>query len=64
MDHPLRWRKATASGGEGGNCVEVADLPVGGYAVRDSKNPGDGYLVVDRAEWRAFTRAVQAGQFG
>jgi hypothetical protein len=34
------WRKSSFSGGNGGNCVEVA--PSG--AVRDSKNPTGGTL--------------------
>lgn len=38
-----RWRKASRSGGEGGNCVELA------YAgeIRDSKNPAGPLLDVD-----------------
>ena len=37
------WRKASRSGGEGGNCVELH--PAG--AVRDSKNPIGPTLAVD-----------------
>lgn len=36
------WRKSSFSGGGGeggGNCVEVAALPGGRTAFRDSKNP-------------------------
>lgn len=34
----LKWRKSSRSkGGDGDNCVEVALLPAGGVAVRDSK---------------------------
>jgi len=29
----------------GGNCIEVAPLPGGGRAVRDSKAPGAGLLL-------------------
>lgn len=35
----LTWRKSTLSGTNNDNCVEVASLPGGGRAVRDSKNP-------------------------
>ncbi|HLV72765.1 uncharacterized protein DUF397 [Actinomadura hallensis] len=36
-----RWRKSTHSGGDEGNCVEVANL--GDHiAIRDSKVPGAG----------------------
>ena len=34
----LTWRKSSFSGGQGGDCVEVAELPDGGRAVRDSKD--------------------------
>ncbi|WP_083471656.1 DUF397 domain-containing protein [Kibdelosporangium phytohabitans] len=33
-----RWRKSSRSGGNGGQCVEVA-LVDGAIAVRDSKDP-------------------------
>jgi hypothetical protein len=55
------WRKASASGGEG-NCVEVADLPGGGKAVRDSKRPELGALRYTAAEWAAFRAGVIAGE--
>jgi hypothetical protein len=34
----IAWRKSSHSGGNGGNCIEVASLP-GVVAVRDSKDP-------------------------
>lgn len=40
------WRKASRSGGEGGNCVELAQVDNIG-AVRDSKSPAGGILRVD-----------------
>jgi hypothetical protein len=55
------WRKASASAGEG-NCVEIADLPGGGVAVRDSKNPGREPLRFDAAEWAAFREGVIASE--
>ncbi|BCJ26443.1 DUF397 domain-containing protein [Actinocatenispora sera] len=53
----LRWFKSSRSGGQGGNCVEVAG---GGSAwyVRDSKNPTNGMLSVGPAAWRAFLAEV------
>lgn len=39
------WRKASRSGGEGGNCVELAQVNNTG-AVRDSKSPTGGILRV------------------
>ncbi|MEV7908221.1 DUF397 domain-containing protein, partial [Streptomyces anulatus] len=33
------WRKSSLSGGNGGQCVEVAANLPGTVAVRDSKNP-------------------------
>jgi hypothetical protein len=55
------WRKASASGAEG-NCVEVADLPGGGKAVRDSKRPEIAALRYTAAEWAAFREGVIAGE--
>jgi hypothetical protein len=36
-------------------CVEIADLPNGARAVRDSKNPDGGHLMFTATEWSAFT---------
>jgi hypothetical protein len=55
------WHKSSRSGGNGGQCVEVAlNLPTV-VAVRDSKNPQGGTLVFSRAEWAAFIDAVKDG---
>lgn len=59
----LRWRKSSYSGNGGGNCVEVADLPDGGVAVRDSKQPAGPRLAFSAAEWAAFTAGVRDGEF-
>lgn len=40
-----RWRKSTKSGGNGGNCLEVADNLPGVVGVRDSKDPTGPALV-------------------
>jgi Domain of unknown function (DUF397) len=57
------WRKSSYSGGNGGNCVEVALLPDDSYAVRDSKDPGGPVLAFGPDDWRAFTAAIKAGEF-
>lgn len=49
----LRWRKSSYSGGEGNECVEVADLRIR-VAVRDSKNPGGDVLVLSARSFSAF----------
>ncbi|MYV98207.1 DUF397 domain-containing protein [Streptomyces sp. SID3343] len=55
------WRKSSASAGEG-ECFEVTDLPGGGKAVRDSKNPGRGDLRFTAAEWAAARAGFLAGE--
>ncbi len=51
------WRASSYSAASG-NCVEVADLPNGHRAVRDSKNPTGLILILPAAEWSAFTAGV------
>lgn len=58
----LAWRKSNASA-MNGNCVEIAALPGGGVAVRDSKDPNGPRLRFTAAEWSAFTAGVHAGEF-
>ncbi|MCX4785842.1 DUF397 domain-containing protein [Streptomyces sp. NBC_01221] len=55
------WHKATASGGEG-NCVEVAHLPDGCRAVRDSKDPARTPLRFTASGWAAFRAGVIDGE--
>lgn len=55
------WHKASASGGEG-NCVEVAELPGGARAVRDSKDPGREPLRFTASEWAAFRDGIITGE--
>jgi hypothetical protein len=57
------WRKSTYSNGNGGDCVEVASLPDGGSAVRDSKDRQGPVLRFTASEWAAFTAGVRGGEF-
>ena len=58
----LVWRKASAST-TNGNCVEIAAIPGGGVAVRDSKDPDGPILWFTAAEWAAFAEGMAAGEF-
>ena len=53
------WRKSSYSGGNGGQCVEVARNLPGVVAVRDSKDPDGPRLVVAAGDWRAFLDGVR-----
>ncbi|BCJ41389.1 hypothetical protein GCM10010168_56120 [Actinoplanes ianthinogenes] len=57
------WHKSTWSGGNGGDCVEVATNLPGIVALRDTKDPAGATLVFTRAEWDAFLAGVRAGEF-
>jgi hypothetical protein len=57
----LAWQKSRHSGGAG--CVEVAPLPGGGVAVRDSKDPDGPVLRYTAHEWGAFLAGVRDGEF-
>lgn len=59
----VTWRKSSRSGGNGGNCVEVALLSYDSCAVRDSKDPGGPVLAFTPNDWQAFTAAIKAGEF-
>jgi hypothetical protein len=57
----LAWRKSSFSHSNG--CVEVAPLPHGGVALRDSKNPDGGTLRYTHHEWTAFLAGVRNDEF-
>jgi hypothetical protein len=58
------WVKSSRSGPTGGNCVEVALLPGGDTAMRNSRHPAGPALIFTRAEWDAFVGGVRDGEFG
>ncbi len=57
----LHWFKSSFSAA--GNCVEVAHLPGGGVAVRDSKDRAKAPHVYNRSEWEAFLAGAKNGEF-
>jgi Domain of unknown function (DUF397) len=64
------WRKSSYSGGNGGQCVEVAAATANRSeqdricAIRDSKNSRGPILAFSPGQWRRFTTDVKAGRFG
>jgi hypothetical protein len=59
------WRKSSFSGGNGGGdgCVEVAVLPDGEVAVRDTKDRSRTPHRHSAPAWREFLSAVRAREF-
>jgi uncharacterized protein DUF397 len=57
------WIKSSYSGPQG-NCVEVAFLPSGEIAMRNSRHPDGAALVFTAAEWGAFLSGAMDGEFG
>jgi hypothetical protein len=66
--HPddLAWRTSSfsGSGGASSGCVEVAPLPDGGVAVRDTKDRSRAPHRHTASAWQAFIAGVRAGEFG
>ena len=58
------WQKSSYSGGNGGQCVEVARNLPGVVAVRNSREPGGPSLIVTAGGWRAFLEGVRRGALG
>jgi hypothetical protein len=61
----VQWRTSTFSNSdEDNNCVEVASLPEGEVAVRDTKDRSRAPHVHTATAWAAFLSGVRAGEFG
>ncbi|MFG2072479.1 protein of unknown function [Nonomuraea maritima] len=58
----VSWRKSRYSNSQG-NCVELAKLPDGGIAVRNSRFPDGPALIYTRDEIRALVLGVKDGEF-
>jgi len=57
-----RWRKSSASNSSG-CCVEIAELPGGSVAVRNSRDKSGPALIWPRTELERFIRGVKSGEF-
>ena len=53
------WRTSSHSGGNGGQCVEVARNLPGVVVVRDSKARQEGTLIFSRTAWAGFLSSVK-----
>jgi hypothetical protein len=60
----VEWRKSSRSQGTSNNCVEVALVPGGDRAVRDSKDPDGPALRFTPSGWHAFIGGIKRGEVG
>ncbi|MFE5851743.1 DUF397 domain-containing protein [Streptomyces sp. NPDC056500] len=61
MDESIQWQKSVFSGGDGPNCVEVAQHH-DTILIRESDTPNT-VITTDRAKLAAFIQGVKAGEF-
>ncbi|MGW3508409.1 DUF397 domain-containing protein [Streptomyces sp. NPDC000994] len=54
MPTGIQWRKSSYSGDQGGNCLEIAEMPEATVAVRDSKTPAGPVLTLAPAAFTEF----------
>ncbi len=57
-----RWRKSRASNPTG-SCVEIAELPGGRIAVRNSRDKSGPALIYPQTEAAAFLYGLKNGEF-
>ena len=60
MNGPV-WRKSMRSGGQQGDCVELARIGAG-VGIRDGKNPAAGHLSIPVADFAALLRRIKSGR--
>jgi Domain of unknown function (DUF397) len=58
------WHTSSYSGGNGGQCVEVARNLPGVVVVRDSKATQEGVLIFSRTTWAGFITSVKEYSHG
>ncbi|GAA0408403.1 DUF397 domain-containing protein [Microbispora corallina] len=58
----VRWRKSRHSNPDG-NCVELARLPDGRVALRNSRHPSGPVLVYHPGEVAEFLKSTKDGEF-
>jgi len=60
--HGAQWQKSRSSNSQG-NCVELAELPEGSIAVRNSRHPEGPALIYTRTEIEALIQGAKDGDF-
>ncbi len=55
----MKWVKSSYSADQG-ECVEIATLPDGGRAVRDSKDPSGPVLRFTAEAWKTFMERLKS----
>jgi hypothetical protein len=58
----VQWCKSQRSSAQG-NCIEVAKLPDGDVAMRNSRHPDGPALVFTHLEFEAFVLSARDGDF-